>query len=182
MKKIGIVKANPNFDWCIGLLGGEYPIPTKQDKFKPLEGLQGVLKQEGMDDVIFENLYVKKPDKENVQKFEESFREKISERIEGDAKFPIKQPEHIEVVLYVLVKKKRFFDVDVDNLAKAILDCVVGLVIEDDSQIVKLLVRKDIHPDNINGLAIGVRQINANRKSIIEDIKLFTAEEKEVDD
>ncbi len=158
MKRYVVVEKNPIFDWCIGQLAGQDSIPTKQDKYKPLVGYRGVLKTEGREDIVLNELYVRNPDKEAVQRFEKNLRAFISENIDGS--FPLKRPINVEVVLAVSVEKKRFYEVDVDNLAKTVLDCLKGLVIEDDSQIVNLLVQKAIHPYNIPGIMIGLRKIN----------------------
>ena len=169
-----IMKRNAVYDWCVGFMGGA-TIPTKQDKFKPLIGYQGVL-IENNKEVILNNLYVKQPDKDAVQEFEKEFREFISQKLED--KLPIKYPKEVEVVLVISVEKKRFFNVDVDNLTKTVLDCLKGLVIDDDSQIVNIYASKFIHPEGIPGIMIGLRELNEGNKSILEPPHLFSAESK----
>jgi Holliday junction resolvase RusA-like endonuclease len=175
VKRYVVIKKNPIFDLAVGHLAGPDQIPTKQDKYKPLVGFQGVMKGEDGKDIVLDELYVRNPDKDAVQRFEKSFRELLKENI--DETYPIKHPQTVEVVLHISVQQKRFFEVDVDNLAKTVLDCLPGLVLDDDSQVVNLLVQKDIHPFNIPGIVLALRKINKNEDSMFNDIKIYYSEE-----
>ena len=86
-------------------------------------------------------------------------------------------PTKVEVILAFNIKSNRFFEVDIDNLSKNILDCMKGLVFDDDSQVVNLLAMKNAHPFDINGLMIGVNQVDNENKSWFQTIKLFYMEE-----
>ncbi|HET6246050.1 MAG: RusA family crossover junction endodeoxyribonuclease [Bacteroidetes bacterium] len=176
MGKKVIIKRNPDFEWCMVELG-QLIVPTKQEKYKPLIGYEGIMKDTDNIDVILKELYVRNPDKEIVKRFEEKFRQSISKDLEK--KFPIKKPETVEIILNIYVEKKRYFDVDVDNLAKTILDCFSGILIEDDSQVISLLVQKRIGQFNMSGISIGLRKIDDFNKSLFEDIKLYYYEEFE---
>jgi Holliday junction resolvase RusA-like endonuclease len=47
---------------------------------------------------------------------------------------------------------------DIDNIAKAVLDCFKGIVIEDDKQVYALFADKRIDENN-NGIIVGVKEI-----------------------
>ena len=149
-------------------------IPTEQDKFKPLVGYQGVMEENGVE-TIFDQLYIRNPAKQSIQDFEEKLREYIKENLQEDNPYPM--PNKIEVILAFNISEKRFFEVDVDNLSKNILDCMNGLVFDDDSQVVNLLAMKNVHPFNINGLMIGVNRISDDKKGWFDGIKLFYMED-----
>ncbi len=170
-KKVA-VKRNPNLDWAIGLLGGQ-PVPTKQDKFKPLKGYEGVMEENG-EETILKDLYVKNPSAHLIKEFEIRLKEFIKENLRPE--HPYKSPTKVEVILGFDIPEKRFYDVDVDNLSKYVLDCMNGLVFEDDSQVIKLLAMKEIHPWNTNGLMIGVNIIDNPAKSWF-NVKLFYMED-----
>lgn len=172
------VKKHPDLDFFIGRLGG-LEVPTKQDKFKPMIGYEFVITEEDgtqrkMNDHDF---YIKKKSENNLKKFEDEFIQLINENIKEE--HPYKKPEKLEVIISVSMDEKRLENVDVDNLSKAILDCFNGLIYEDDSQIVSLLVFKDIngfYP--INGLMVGIRRLD-NKESWVHGLKLAYIEELE---
>lgn len=171
-KKI-VIRKNPKLDWAIALWGGD-PVPTKQDKFKPLIGYQGIVNEDGVE-TILEELYVRNPDKKSIQDFETKLRDYIKENM--TSAHPYKMPTEVEVILSFTITKKRFFEVDVDNLSKNVLDVMKGLIFDDDSQVVNLLASKHIHPYNTNGIAIAVNEITDKSKSWFDGIKLFYIEE-----
>lgn len=173
-KKVA-VKKHPKLDWAIALLGGQ-PVPTKQDKFKPLKGYQGVLNENGVE-TILEELYIRNPSKKSIQEFEGKLRDYVLENKQPDQ--PYKMPTKVEVILAFDINSKRFFEVDVDNLSKNILDCLKGIIFEDDSQVVNLLAMKNIHPWNTDGLMIAVNNIDDKEKSWFDKIKLFYMEDVE---
>jgi len=174
MKKYGVLSKNPVFDVAVGQLAGPDEIPTKQDKFKPLIGVQGIIKESDGQEVILNELYVRNPDKDVVKRFEKGLRELLKESI--DERYPILLPFTLEVVIQITVQQKRFFQVDVDNLAKTVLDCLTGIVFENDSQVINLLVQKSIHPFNIPGIFVGIRRIKDDN-SLFRDINIYFAEE-----
>ena len=102
-KKV-IIKKNPNLDWAIALLGGE-AVPTKHEKFKPLEGYQGVLNDNGVE-TILEELYIRKPDKKSIQEFEQKLKAYIAEN--KSLEQPYRKPSRVEVILAFDIKRKRF--------------------------------------------------------------------------
>jgi hypothetical protein len=61
---------NPKIDFLFGLYGGK-PIPTKQDKFAPIEVIQ--INEDGVEEKL-NNFYVKKPDIDSVIEFKKVFR------------------------------------------------------------------------------------------------------------
>lgn len=160
-------RQNPKLDILFGLI--DEVIPTKKEDFKPI--YVTTISENGEDE-IFKTLYEKKPTKKSVIKFEQKIRSILSnsyyrERI-------IKRPKHVEVVLSISINKKRFYDVDVDNLAKTVLDSLVGFIIEDDSQVVKLICTKHIHQNNTNAILIGITELTDERHGILGSLSLFT--------
>lgn len=168
-----ILKKHPELDFFIGYTGGS-EIPTKQDKFKPLEGYQVLLDVpvgEPKDLSEEYELYIKKKGKTNHQKFEEEFKKYIKENLTEEHPYP--KDIKLEVVVSVSMEEKRLNTVDIDNLIKSVLDCFNGLVYEDDSQILSVLGRKDVngfYPRN--GLFVGIKKVNDEKPSWFDKIKL----------
>lgn len=159
---------NPKTDYLFGFFGGS-PIPTKQDKFKQLSIIQ--VDDDGTRKLL-NNIYTKKPNEFAIQEF--------NAYIQGLAKEVFKngeiicRPAEIEVVLAISVTEKRYKTVDLDNLAKTVLDSLIGIAYEDDSQIASLICNKHIHPLKINGLMIGVTKLTAENGGFDKDINLFS--------
>lgn len=169
--KIVTIKKVPQLDWAVALLGGP-AIPTKQDKFKPLIGMQGVL-QDGDTEQIFDQLYIKKPDKPAIEEFEKKLAAFLKENVNEE--MPYNFP--VEVILAFDINRKRLFEVDVDNLSKTVLDAMKGVIFQDDSLVVRLLAMKDTHPMNTNGLMIGVNKVEKPNEGWFSKIKLFYIDE-----
>ncbi|MCB0517390.1 MAG: RusA family crossover junction endodeoxyribonuclease [Lewinellaceae bacterium] len=171
-----VLKSDPDLDFFIGFLGGE-EIPTKQDWFVQMVGYKFTKVEEDgteteMDDFDF---YFKRKTGNNLKKFSDTFKAQIQENLKTG--HPYKKPEKLEVIISVSMDEERLENVDVDNLAKTILDCFKGLVFEDDSQVVSLIVSKDIngfYP--INGLLVGIRRLS-NKQSWTGGMKLAYLEE-----
>ena len=159
---------NPKVDYLFGYLGGK-PIPSHQDKYKPIE-LIGVT--EDGEEEILDNVYIKNPAKNAVSEFQEKIRQD-AEKIFGE-NGRIDTPTEIEVILSISVTERRFKEVDVDNLAKTVLDGLKGAAFEDDSQVASLIVSKHVHPMKINGIFIGITELNANNQGFNGDIKLMS--------
>lgn len=176
-----ILKKNPELDFLYGYIGGT-EIPTKQDKFKPLEEkdlfelIDGKLVK-----IDSKDLYQKKELKPTHKDFETELRENLIKEVKGNSKFPIKSPQKVEVILSIQMTEKRLKSVDVDNLTKSILDCMSGIIFDDDSQVVNVLASKDIHPlAPINGLMFGVRKTKDDSSdSWFKDVNLAHFEYEE---
>ena len=173
--KIVTIRKVPTLDWAVALWGGK-PVPTKQEKYKPLTGYQGVM-QDGETEKILEELYIRNPDKNIVQEFENKLAEFLKENTTEE--MPYKMP--VEVILAFDINKKRLFEVDVDNLCKTVLDAMKGIIFEDDSQVVRLLALKDTHPYDTNGLAIGINKLEDSSKGWFNKVQLFYMEENDGD-
>ena len=159
---------NPKTDFLFGFLGGA-PIPTKQDKFKPIQVMQ--VEEDGTEKLL-NDFYVKKPDESAIQEFT-SYIQDLAKDIFKDGNI-ILRPSEVEVILSISVTEKRYKTVDIDNLAKAVLDSLNGIAYEDDSQIVSLICNKHIHPLKVNGLFIGITKLRPENGGFDRDIKLFS--------
>lgn len=162
---------NPKIDFLFGLYGGK-PIPTKQDKFAPIEVIQ--INEDGVEEKL-NNFYVKKPDIDSVIEFNKSIKD-VANKIFNNENI-IRKPNEIEVVISISVTEKRFKEVDVDNLSKCVLDSLNKIAYEDDSQVSSLICNKHIHEMKLNAIFIGITKLTEKRKGIQGDIKLFGTKE-----
>ncbi|SFC66036.1 Endodeoxyribonuclease RusA [Flagellimonas taeanensis] len=160
-------RQNPKIEILFGFYGGK-PIPTKQDKFKPLKAFE--IDEDG-NEVELKNLYERKDDKNSIQEMKELVTDYAIEAFKE--KGIIKRPANVEVILSFSVKERRFKEVDIDNLAKTILDGLTGVAFEDDAQISSLIVNKHIHEMKLDALFIGVTELTEKNKGFRNDIKLF---------
>ena len=174
------ISTNPEFDFAIGNVGGFDDIPTKQDKFKPLSYSKAVLTHEddSTTEIPINSLYqLSEKRRVSQAKFEDSLRELLREQ--ADESHPYKKPQQLEVLIGVNMSTKRLKNVDIDNLAKCILDCLNGIIYEDDSQIASLTASKNVMEDNIvpqlSGVWIGVRKLSKTRP-ILNHVPLFVME------
>ena len=145
---------NPKVDY-VCLLQSENPIPTKQDKYAPVDLYEF---QEDGTEKILKDFYVKKPGKNSIVGFSNLVKEKLIQI----RKQKIMQPDLVEVIISVSVMEKRFKEVDVDNLAKCVLDSLIGIAFEDDSQVSSLICSKHVHPMKINAVMIGITKITSH--------------------
>ena len=152
---------NPDFDFICGYTGGFDDVPTKQDKFKPIADKTLYCKNENGDEVELEGEFyvLNNKAKESLKKFENKFMPCID--IMLTEVHPYKKPIQLEAVIRVSMSEKRLKNVDIDNLAKCILDFMVGRVFEDDSQIRSLFITKAVIKDKLvpqlSGVTVGLR-------------------------
>lgn len=166
-----IFYSNPKIDFLFGLYGGK-PIPTKQDKFAPIEVTQ--INEDGVEEKL-NNFYVKKPDTDSVAEFNKSIKE-VANKIFNDKNI-LRKPNDIEIIISISVTEKRFKEVDVDNLSKCVLDSLNKIAYEDDSQVSSLICNKHIHEMKLNAIFIGITKLTEKRRGILGDIKLFGTKE-----
>lgn len=152
-------KINPNLDFLFGYCG-DMQVPTKQDNFKPISAEE--IQQDGTK--ILKKYYVRSPLTGSVKEFK-TFIQNIAKKAIYNSK-KIKNPNAVQVFLSISVNRSRYFDVDVDNLAKTVLDCLSGIAYDDDCQVSSLIVDKHIHRLNKNGILIGITKITNDRKGI----------------
>ncbi|MEW2921268.1 RusA family crossover junction endodeoxyribonuclease [Muricauda sp. ANG21] len=150
-------KQNPNVDYLFGYFGN-MPVPTKQDGYKPIEAIG--IDEDGKETVL-KNVFLRKPDTASVKKFKQAIKDLISEKFTDEKR--IKHPNPVQVSISVSITKKRFFDVDVDNLAKTVLDSLNEIAFDDDNQVTSLIVDKHIHPMNVNGILIAITDLTKNK-------------------
>ncbi|WP_460219319.1 RusA family crossover junction endodeoxyribonuclease [Psychroserpens sp. MEBiC05023] len=166
-------RQNPKIEILFGFYGGKL-IPTKQDKFKPLEAFE--IDKDG-NEVELKNFYERKEDKNSIQEMKDLVSEYATEAFKE--KGIIKKPADVEVVLSFSVLERRYKEVDIDNLTKTILDGLTGVAFEDDAQVSSLIVNKHVHEMKINALFIGITELTEENKGFGNDIKLFGEVESE---
>lgn len=160
-----IIKKNPKLDVLFGIYDCA-PVPTKQDSFKPIYTWQVI---DGETEKTLDEFYVKNPDNNSIKEFHTLLKKIAIEH------FPqiIKKPSLVEVVISISVSKNRFESVDVDNLAKSVLDGLNNIAFEDDSQVVSLICSKFIHPMKKNGILIGLTKLTNQNQGFNGDITLY---------
>jgi Holliday junction resolvase RusA-like endonuclease len=167
---------NPDFDFICGYLGGFDDIPTKQDKFKPLTYRKLYYKNDEGSEVELEGDFYLSNNKakENSKKFEEKFVSSINNMLTNE--HPYKLPLQLEAIIDIKMTEKRLKEVDVDNLAKSVLDYMKARVFEDDSQIKSLFVTKDVIKDELvpqlSGIIVGIRKLDA-KPSLLSGVKFY---------
>ena len=159
-KKFMTFRQNPNIDFLFGYYDG-MEIPTKQDAFKPIYKVE--IDENGVEKILKE-FYQRKPEKASVRNFKEFIKELIADRFKDSDR--IKMPNQVQVSLSFSLKEKRFFEVDVDNLSKTVLDSLNGIAFDDDRQVTSLLVDKHIHKMNVNAILIAITKLTDKRKGL----------------
>jgi Holliday junction resolvase RusA-like endonuclease len=157
---------NPKVDVLFGFFGGD-PIPTKQDKFKPIPVSQ--VNEDGTEEIL-KNFYLKKPDEAAVSEFNHYIQDIAKKQFTSDQK--ILKPNDVEVILSISVTESRYKTVDIDNLAKSVLDALNNIAYEDDSQVASLVCRKYVY--HLNGIFIGITKLTSNNRGLGETIKLHS--------
>ena len=153
-------RQNPNIDFLFGYFDG-MQIPTKQDAYKPIDVVE--IDENGAETILKE-FYQKKPEKNSIKNFKQFIKELTKERFTEDDR--IKMPNKVQVSLSFSLKEKRFFEVDVDNLFKTVLDSLNGIAYDDDKQVTSLIVDKHIHKMKVNGILIAITKLTDKRKGL----------------
>lgn len=171
------------FDIIGGFIGGFDDIPTKQDKFKPIKDIEVIGKdsdgnEEKLNDVYVMNHKVK----QSIKDFETKFLD-IIKGVKTD-EHPYKKDIPLEIIINVKMSAKRYNNVDVDNIAKCVLDVMKGELFEDDSQLQSLFIYKEVPPaiplelelqkytgskeipEGMAGIIFGIRRLDT-RKSLM---------------
>jgi Holliday junction resolvase RusA-like endonuclease len=159
-KKNMTFRQNPKIDFLFGYFDG-MQVPTKQDAFKPIDVTE--IDENGVETILKE-FYQRKPEKVSVRNFKNFIKELTADRFKESDR--IKMPDKVQVSLSFSLKEKRFFEVDVDNLAKTVLDSLRGIAFEDDCQVTSLIVDKHIHKMKVNGILIAVTKLTEKRKGL----------------
>jgi Holliday junction resolvase RusA-like endonuclease len=166
-KKTKTFIQNPKIDILFGYVGAT--IPSKREDFKPVQMI--AVNDDGTEEVL-NNFYVKKPSTQSVLQFEKLIRDQILSSSLQEKK--VLKPALVEVVIAISITRNRYFDIDVDNIAKTVLDSIKGYLIEDDSQVKRLICEKTIHPLNKDGFFIAMTELNGDRKGILGNLFLFS--------
>lgn len=160
---------NPKIDYLIFFFNID-EVPTKQDKFSKLNDFY--IKDELNEEIPLNNLYYKKDDKDSVKKLEYLIKNHFKE----NKIHPIEKPKNVEVYISISTQtERRLKEVDVDNLAKSVLDCLNGVAFEDDSQVTQLICRKDIDKLKYNSVTIGITELSETRHGILGDVKILSS-------
>ncbi|WP_017258477.1 RusA family crossover junction endodeoxyribonuclease [Pedobacter arcticus] len=161
------LEKNPKVDVLIRIYDLP-PVPTKQDAYKPLNAWQ--VNKDGTEQIL-NNIYSRKPNNNTIKDFHTLLSKIAKEHFPEGQIF--KKPSHVEVIISISVTEKRFKSVDVDNLAKTVLDGLNNIAFEDDSQVVSLICNKHIHPTKKNGILIGITKLTNENQGFIGDITLY---------
>lgn len=160
MKKDVVFRQNPEIDFLFGYFG-EMDVPTKQETYQPAD-VVGV--DENGVEMMLRNYYVKRPNSKSVKAFTEYLQSVARQKF--DDQNIIRKPDHVQVHLSISVREERFYDVDVDNLAKTVLDALKKVAYEDDCQVTSLNVDKHIHPMKNSGILIAITKLTPERKGM----------------
>lgn len=159
-KKYVTFRQNPNIDFLFGYFDG-MQVPTKQDAFKPIDV---VAIDENGTETVLKDFYQRKPEKASIQNFKNFIRELTADRFKESDR--IKMPDKVQVSLSFSLTEKRFFEVDVDNLSKTVLDSLNGIAYDDDKQVTSLIVDKHVHKMKVNGILIAITKLTDKRKGL----------------
>ena len=159
-KKFVTFRQNPNIDFLFGYFDG-MEIPTKQDAYKPIDVVE--IDENGAETILKE-FYQRKPEKASIQNFKNFIKELTADRFKESDR--IKMPDKVQVSLSFSLKEKRFFEVDVDNLSKTVLDSLNGIAFDDDRQVTSLIVDKHIQKMKVNGILIAITKLTEKRKGL----------------
>jgi Holliday junction resolvase RusA-like endonuclease len=159
-------RQNPEID--ILFFYFDMTIPSKREDFKPIEVT--AVDSDGQEQIL-NDFYIKKPSSKSVADFERLIKEEFTKSYPNHQM--ILKPATVEVTIAISIKKKKFFDVDVDNISKTVLDSIKGTIFEDDGQVTNLICQKTIHPLNLDGFFIAVTELKKDRKGILGDLYLY---------
>lgn len=171
MKKKGYVEfiLNPEIDTCLGSVG-LVTIPSKKEDYKPIRD-KCYIKTNGIEKVL-ENIYIKKPSSNSVKEFKNLIQDQI---IRNGNYEKILKPKLVEVFISITINREKYFLIDVDNMAKTVLDSIKGYLFEDDNQVKRLIIDKqeNKNKNNLNYLFICVTELTENRNGALGQFKLF---------
>lgn len=174
---------NEEFDVIGGFIGGFEDIPTKQDKFKPITDGEAILTKSDGSKEKLNDVYLMNPKiKQSIKDFEAKFLDIIKGVKTNE--HPYKKAVPLEIIMNVKMSAKRYNNVDVDNIAKCVLDIMKGELFEDDSQLQSLFIYKEVPParplepklqqytgskeipEGLAGIMFGIRRLDT-RKSLM---------------
>lgn len=155
-----IYRKNPKLDFLFGYFG-DIPVPTKQETYQPVDVIG--TDENGVESIL-RNFYIKRPDSKSVKAFTEYMHSIAKKEFNDENR--IKMPSDVQVSISISVKEERYHQVDVDNLAKTVLDSLKTIAFDDDCQVSSLIVDKHIHGMNVDGILIGITKITDDRKGM----------------
>jgi hypothetical protein len=93
---------NPKVDFLFGLLG--HQIPTKQDKFKPLENGNVYIKNEDGSEILLDEIYKKNPETRSINEFSSVVKDIAKNIFSVERMF--RRPTEIEIILSITFWKE----------------------------------------------------------------------------
>ena len=166
--KIYTFYQNPNVDILFGSMYST--VPSKKQDFKPIDAR--FIDENGREQII-RDFYVKKPSSQSVKDFENLIHQMLDNPYYMEKR--IVQPAKVEVVISLSLIKSEHDKVDVDNVAKTVLDSIKGYLIDDDAQVVRLICEKTIHPLNVPSFLIAVTELKPpDRNGLFGGYWLYT--------
>ena len=140
------VNPNPFYDTVLGTLFEN--VPSKQIDYK--KNKQGI--------------YELKPPTQSVKKFSSWLKTYYLPELEPHYEWPLKG----SLLFYaeITLKKKEYETKDVDNLAKALIDSMKGVVFEDDVQIKTLIINK--RKMSFPGFIVAIKCLDSIKKPVFE--------------
>lgn len=113
---------------------------------------------------------VRKEERNSLKIFKRNLKDKLNKEIASLRQFPTKNEIYIFITQY-FISQKEYYDRDIDNLSKTILDVLKGIFYESDSQVKVLLVCKKIEARVKHNFAyIAVKELKDNKD--IEVLKM----------
>lgn len=163
---------NPNVDILFGSINNS--VPSKKQDFKPIDAR---FVDENGQEQILRDFYVKKPSSKSVKNFESLIHQMLDKPYYKEKR--IAKPAIVEVTISLSLIKSEYDKVDVDNVAKTVLDSIKGYLIDDDSQVVRLMCEKMIHPMNIRSFLIAITELKPDRNGLFGGYWLYTSKKPE---
>ena len=158
---------NPEIDILFGSMN--VSVPSKRVDFKPIDARYT---DEDGNEQILKDFYVRKPNSQSVRNFENLIRSMLENSPIMGKRIP--KPGVVEVMISLTLLKSEFDKVDVDNVAKTVLDSIKGYLFDDDSQVVRLVCEKSLHDLNVRSFLIAVTEIKPGRPGLFSGHWLYS--------
>lgn len=159
---------NPAIDILFGSMDSS--VPSKQVGFKPINAW---FTDEDGKEQILHDFYQRKPSSKSVKEFENLIHGMI-DNSPYLSKQKISKPAQVEVIIHITLLKSQVDKIDVDNIAKTVLDSIKGYLIDDDSQVVRLVCEKTVHVMNKPSFLIAITELKPDRPGLLGGYYFYT--------